>query len=468
MDGIEEIKELAGRVTGTVIQPGDDTYDSERVGYQLAGPHRPTLIVAAESAADVQAAVEFAGAHGLPVAVQATGHGVPADAKEGVLISTRRMNGLSIDAGSRTAWVEAGVRWGEVVQEAAAHGLAPLNGSYPGVGAVSYTLGGGISLLARRFGNAVDRVRRIEVVTADATLHTVTPDADPNLFWALRGGRGTFGVVTGMEIELVPVSTIYGGGLYFGTDLAAEALRTFQEWSAGVPDEMTSSIALMPFPDVPQIPEVFRGRHVAHIRIAYAGDPAEGERLVAPLRAIGPRLIDTVDTMPYAKSATIHNEPDQPMAYRSSHVLLNELSAESVQALLDLAGPGAPEQAIVEVRHLGGALSATPEIPSAVGNRSAQYLVGVLTKLDPTETPGDPEPVHGAFLDVMKPWATGGRHLNFLFGDNATEDAVRAAYEPEDYQRLAELKALHDPADMFRLTHHIRPAGTRGGHARES
>ncbi|KAB2342173.1 FAD-binding oxidoreductase [Actinomadura rudentiformis] len=455
MNGIEA---LAERVDGAVIRPGDGAYDSERVGYQLAGPHRPDLIVAAVSAADVQAAVEFAAANALPVAVQATGHGVPADANEGVLISTRRMNGLSIDAESRTAWVEAGVRWREVVQEAASHGLAPLNGSYPGVGAVSYTLGGGIGLLARRYGNAVDRVRRIEVVTADATLRTVSPEADPDLFWALRGGRGNFGVVTGMEIELVPVSTIYGGGLYFDTGLAAEALRTFQEWSADVPDEMTSSIALMPFPDIPQIPEVFRGRHIAHIRIAYAGDPADGERLVAPLRALGPRLIDTVETMPYAKSATIHDEPDQPMAYRSTHVLLDELSADAVQAVLDLAGPGASERAIVEVRHLGGALSVPPAIPSAVGNRGAQYLVGVLSKLEPTETPDASEPVHSAFLGVMKPWATGGRHLNFLFGDNATEDEVRAAYEPEDFQRLAELKALHDPADMFRLTHHIRPA----------
>ncbi|MFG2006332.1 BBE domain-containing protein [Spirillospora sp. NPDC048911] len=269
-----------------------------------------------------------------------------------------------------------------------------------------------------------------------------------------------------MEIELLPVGTIYGGGLYFGTDLAAEALRTFREWSAGVPDEMTSSIALMPFPDVPQIPEVFRGRHVAHIRIAYAGDAAEGERLVAPLRAIGPRLIDSVDTMPYAKNATIHNEPDQPMAYRSSHVLMDELTVEAVQAVLNLAGPrttggDAPVRAIVEVRHLGGALSATPAIPSAVGNRGAQYLVGLLTKLDPSGTPGAPEPVHGAFIDAMKPWATGGRHLNFLFGDNATEDEVRAAYEPEDYRRLAELKAAYDPRDMFRLTHRIRPPRSR-------
>ncbi|WP_067451003.1 FAD-binding oxidoreductase [Actinomadura macra] len=448
---------LAATITGPIFEPGGEGYDDERSGFQLAGPHRPDVIVGAVDAEDVRAAVEYAAGHGLPVAVQNTGHGLPAGAGGGLLISTRRMTGLRVDAEARTAWIEAGVRWAEVVPEAAAHGLAPLSGSAPGVGAVSYVLGGGIGLMSRKYGSAADHVRSVDVVTADARLRHVTPESDPDLFWALLGGRANFGVVTGLEIGLLPVERLYGGGLYFDTGLCSEVMETWRTWSATVPDEMTSSIALIPVPDVPAFPEPLRGRHITHVRIAYVGDSADGERLVAPLRAIGPRLIDTVADMPYTESGAIHNEPPVPMAYTSTNIVVKDLGADVVRTLLDLAGPGAPDRAVVEIRQLGGALAAAPAVPNAVGNRDAGYLIGVLSKFGPGTDEDAVHALHTRCRELLGPHSS-GQILNFLFGADATPERVREAFAPATYQRLAQLKAVYDPANLFRLNHNIPPA----------
>ncbi|TDD29490.1 FAD-binding oxidoreductase [Actinomadura sp. KC06] len=443
---------LAGQVDGAVFEPGDEGHDDERTGFQTADPHRPSVIVGAAGAEDVRIAVEFAAKRGLPVAVQNTGHGLPLAADGGLLISTRRMTGIRIDPEARTAWIEAGVRWAQVIPEAAKHGLAPLSGSSPGVGAVSYVLGGGAGLMSRRFGYAADHVRAIDVVTADGRSRRVTPGSE--LFWALLGGRANFGVVTGLEIGLVPVMRLYGGGLYFDTEHVADVLEMWRTWSASVPDEMTSSIALMPVPDVPVFPEPLRGRHVAHVRVAYLG--GGGERLIEPLRAVAPRLIDTVGEMPYTESGTIHNEPPVPMAYHATNFAFGELGGETVRDLLDLVGPGAPDTAIAEIRQLGGAMARRPSVPNAVGNRDAEYLVGVLSRLGPG-TAEDVAVLHGRVADVLEKKSS-GRLLNFLFGANATPDQVRASYEPEVYRRLAALKAEYDPSNLFRLNHNIPPA----------
>lgn len=455
---LAEVEALADRVRGPVFVPGDDGYDEERTGFQTAYQHRPAMIVGALGAEDVRAAVEFAGAHGLPVAVQATGHGLSVAAEGGVLISTRRMTGVRVDPKARTAWLEAGVRWEQVVPEAARHGLAPLSGGAPHVGAVAYTLGGGLGLLARRFGYAADHVRGIDVVTADGRLRHVTAYSDPDLFWALRGGQGNFGVVTGLEVDLVPVARLYGGGLFFDADLVADVLHAYRQWTTAVPEEMTSSVALIPFPDLPAVPEPLRGRHVAHVRIAYVGDATTGERLVAPLRAVGPRLIDTVEEMPYTAAGSIHNDPAEPTAFCATNVLLRDLDAPAARTLLDLAGPGAQNPCIIELRHLGGALARPPAVLNAIGHRDARYSLGVLSPLRSagigTVRSGRErlERLLGAFSE----WAT-GRCLNFMYGEHTAEQ-VRAAYDPHDYQRLVELKTGYDPTNTFRCNHNIPPA----------
>jgi FAD/FMN-containing dehydrogenase len=230
-----------------VFTPTDQGYDDERTGYQRFARHEPALIVAAASPDDVIEAV----ARGLPVAVQASGHGMTTPLTGGVLITTHAMSGVRVDPSAKTAYVEAGATWQQVIDAAAPHGLAPLSGSSPGVGAISYTLGGGIGLLARKYGFASDHVRRIDIVTADGRLH---PVSDGPLFWALRGGGGNFGVVVGMEIGLMPVSDLYGGSLYFDVATTPDILDAWLAWTRNAPDEMTSAISLLTMPDMPMVP----------------------------------------------------------------------------------------------------------------------------------------------------------------------------------------------------------------------
>ncbi|GAA1996298.1 FAD-binding oxidoreductase [Nocardiopsis rhodophaea] len=454
-DTVNTIDTLVDRVRGPVLRPGDEGYAEECSGFQMAFQQRPSVVVGATGADDVRAAVEHAAACDLPVAVQASGHGAPFAAEGGMLITTGRMDGVRVDATARTARLEAGVPWERVVAEAARHGLAPLNGSGPNVGAVSYTLGGGLGLLARSYGYAADHVRAIEVVTADACLRHVTPDSAPDLFWALRGGRDNFGVVTGLEVDLVPVERIYGGSLVFDGPLVEEVLRTYLEWTRSLPEELTSSVATIVYPDMLQLPDHLRGRYVAQIRIGYTGDAAEGERLVAPLRAIGPRLQDTVAEMSYAESASIYEEPTTPHAYCGDNALLRELDSSVVRPLMDLTGPTAPVMCVFGIRHLGGALSRPPLAPNAVGHRDARYLLTILSPLDGDED--TVRPVHQGVLAQVERW-TMGTSLNFVFsrGEPLTPERVRSAYEPGDYDRLTGLKARYDPANTFRINHNIR------------
>jgi FAD/FMN-containing dehydrogenase len=440
----------------TIIRPGEAGFDDERAGFQAAVEHHPELIYAAENAADVREAVEFAAANRLPVAVKATGHGLSVPATGGVLISTRRMTGVRVDKDAHTASFEAGTRWDQVIDACAPHGLAPLSGSAPHVGTVGYTLGGGLGLLARRYGYAADSVHGIDIVTPDGTARHVTADSEPELFWAVRGGRDNFGVVTSLEVGLVPIARLYGGGLSFAGEHAPSILDSYLSWTRTVPEQLTSSLVLVRFPDLPAVPEPIRGRRVAQIRVAYTGDAAGGEDLIAPLREAGPPLLDTVRDMPYAESGSIHNDPTEPVPTYSSNVLLRTMDSGAV---LDHTESDASVPLIVEIRHLGGALARPPAVPSAVGHRDASYLLSLVTPLDGSTGIDAVESAHQRVHDGQRRWVV-GRSLNFLSGRAATVERVREAYEPDDYERLQRLKARYDPDNMFRFNHNIPPASS--------
>ncbi|WP_194820305.1 FAD-binding oxidoreductase [Nocardia sp. XZ_19_385] len=446
-------KQFIDSKAGVIFRLGEAGYDEEIAGFQTAYTHRPAVVVAARHAEDVRAAVEYAARQGLPVAVQATGHGlsVPADGG-GVLISTRRMTDIRIDPETRTARVAAGVQAGDLIRAAAEHGLAPLNGSSPSVGVVGYTLGGGIGLLAREFGYAADHVRRIELVTADGRMRTLTPGDE--FFGAVLGTGSNFGVVTALELDLVPVTTVYGGQLMFDTPLVEPALRAWREWTATMPDQLTSTIAMLAFPDIPQVPEPMRGRFVASIRVAFNGSREEGERLVAPLRAVGDRLKDDLREMPYTESHTIHSDPDHPHGYAATNAMLGELTPDTLSALLSVAGPGGPVQAVLDIRHLGGELGKPSPNGSAVDHREAAYVVRAIAMSDGIASPESLTKIRTA----LGPW-TIGHSLNFLYGAAAAADEVqtRAGYAPDTYARLAELKREYDPHNMFRFNRNIRP-----------
>ncbi|MFC4000430.1 FAD-binding oxidoreductase [Prauserella oleivorans] len=446
--------------TGPIHRPGEPAYDDERTGYQRLVNHRPALVVAAASAEDVRAAVTFAAARGERVAVQAGGHGVNRPLTGGVLISTRRMAGVRVDPRSRTARVEAGATWQHVIDAAAEHGLAPLSGSAPGVGAVPYTLGGGVGLLGRRYGFAADHVHRLDLVTADGRSLRVTPEHEPDLFWALRGGGGNFGVVTAMEIELVPVSHVYGGSLYFDLARVPEVPDAWRRWTATVPDELTSAVSMLPFPDLPMVPKALRGRHVAQVQVCYAGPADAGERLVRPLRELGPVLRDTLRLLPFTESGSVFDEPDTPHAYRSDGRLLRTLDPQALESLVKLAGPSAPVMCVAGLRHLGGAFARQPRHANAIGHRDAAYAVSVLSPVGDGSAgsagSAAEDRVRAVHADAIAPFARHaiGRMLNFSFGA-LDEDGVRSAYRPEDYHRLTALRDRYDPDRMFLPNHPI-------------
>jgi hypothetical protein len=412
-------------------------YDEARLGFQRRDPHRPAAIFAVTSTADTEEAVRYAIEHDEKIAVQAAGHGLAVGIDGGVLIATRAFNGVRVDAAAKTAWVEAGATWRDVLDATAPYGLAPLSGSFPGVGAISYTLGGGLSLMARRYGYAADHVRRIEVITADGVRRNA--EDDPDLFWALRGGGGNFGVVTGMEIDLFDVPTLYGGSLYFDLAEHPHVLDTWREWTATVPEEVTSAMALVPLPDVPAIPAALRGKYIAQVQLAILGD--QGEDLIKPLRAIGQPVMDTVGELAYVDSGKIFAEPDRPDSFRSRNALLSDLDPHALATVPELAGPEAP--CVVGIRHLGGALSRPAD--NAVGHRSAAYSLTVIS-----QGQADPRP------EIFEPWSdvTIGRSLNFSAGP-LTSSEVREAYDPTTWTRLTNLRPRYDAARRLTPNHQI-------------
>ncbi|MCF1598687.1 FAD-binding oxidoreductase [Streptomyces muensis] len=423
-----------------LLHPGQPGYDDELAGFQTGFALRPGLVVPARDAADVTAAVRYAGERRLHVGIRATGHGLPGPVEGGVLVSTRRMDRVSVDPGSRTVRVQAGVRWGQVVAAAAPYGLAPLNGSAPSVGAVSYTLGGGLGILAREFGYAADHVRSLDVVTADGRLRQVTPESDSDLYWALLGAGHALGVVTGMEIGLVPVRTLYGGSLAFdGRDVdPAVVLRAYEEWTRTVPEGLTSSFAAVPYPDIPALPPHLRGRCVVSVRVAHTGP--DGDRIVAPLRRIGPVLSDSLREMPYSESHTIHSDPDFPHTYYGDSAVVSELDVRRVARVLERTGPeAAGAMCVVQVNHLGGALGRPA--PNSVPYREGGFLVRMLTMADRERAREILDPA----FELLAP-VTLGRALNFAFGAG---DRSAGLYDAATRKRLAGIKSRYDPANLF-------------------
>ncbi|MBB2911030.1 hypothetical protein FHS43_002295 [Streptosporangium becharense] len=451
-----DFSDLEKQVRGPLFLPGRDGYEEELSGFQTGFRHRPAVVVGATGAEDVRAAVRFAAEHGTAVAVQSTGHGVTVLDEGGVLITTGRMSGVTVDPRGGYARIEAGARWAQVVERAEPHGLVPPSGSAGHVGVVGYTLAGGMGLLAREFGYAADHVRSLDVVTADGELRHVTADSDPDLFWALRGGRDNFGVVTSLEIDLQPVERIHGGGMFFGSEHAAALLDFFREWTARVPETMTASLGMIGYPPIPVFPEPLRGRHVVHVRFATT-DLTGGPALVRPWRDVAPPLLDEVGELPYREAGSIYREPDFAHAYDGNSVLLSELDPAVLDAVRELAGADAPVPCIVDLRHLGGALSRPPAVPNAVSFREARYILRVLSSLDGHEL-ADVRAAHERLYDAVSPW-TLGRSLNFVYGERAPGDFRTELYEKAVLDRLVSLKAVYDLANLFRRNQNIEPPG---------
>src|SRR5689334_237448 len=450
-----DVDDLRSRVRGPVFAAGDDGLADEVAAWNLAVQHTPALAVGATCAADVVAAVSWAVAHDLRVAVQATGHGPVRNASGSLMITTRRMQGVHIDPLRRTARVQAGVRWAAVMEAAAEYGLAGLCGSSSDVGIVGYTLGGGMGSLGRLHGFAADHVTAVEIVTADGRLRRVTADDDAELFWAIRGGKGNFGVVTALEFDLVPVASLFGGGLFFPGDDAPALLHRFREWAPALPEEVSTSIAIMRLPDLEELPPPLRGQTVVHLRFAYAGtDFALAERLLSPMKVAGTILLGYVGPMRTDEMDAIHMDPKDPLPGWEKGMELRELPAEAVDALLAVAGPQLEVPLIMaEIRLMGGALGRPAAVPDAVPGRSGAFSVFVLGPAVPELARVVPAVGKGV-LQALAPWRAGESLINFL-GDVSGPGEVLAAYPEESRERLVAVKRAVDPTGVFTYGHAI-------------
>ncbi|GAA4539996.1 FAD-binding oxidoreductase [Pseudonocardia xishanensis] len=437
---------LASAVRGPVFEPGDPGFAEEASGFNVAHTPAAAVVVGATCTADVAAAVRFARASGRRVAVQATGHGLTDELFGTVLVSTRRMDAVSIDPLNRRAVVGAGVRWRAVLDAAAPHGLAPLCGSSSHVGVVGFTTGGGLGPFGRRFGFAADHVRRFILLTADGAVREIdehSTGSDGDLFWAVRGGKGNFGIITEIEFDLVPVSRFHGGAVLFAGEDAAAVLHTWREWAPTMPEHTGTSVALLTTPPDPRLPEPIRGRSVVAVRFSTLAPAEEGAALLAPLRAVATPLIDTVGELPYAALDAVHMDPTDPMPSWDRGTSLRELTAETVDALLAHA---TPPLAMVEVRLLGGAVARRPEVPNAVSGRDVAFsvfTVGVLAGPEPQLVPA----AAAALVDALRPWAAEGGLVNLL--GQASPSRVGALWSPADRERLLDIACRVDPEGTF-------------------
>ncbi len=453
---LSTIEALQARLKGTAYIPGDAGYAQASQPWNLVFSHRPTVVVMAKNTRDVVEGIRFASANDLGVAIQATGHGVSLAADNAVLINTSLMQDIRIDTITQTAWVEAGVKWGNVLEKAQNVGLAPLLGSSTDVGAVGYTLGGGMGWLARKFGLSADSVNFFEMVTADGHVLHVSQEENSDLFWALCGGGGSFGVVTGMEIKLYPVTTVYAGNLMYPIQAAKQVFTHYREWIANTPDELTSSIVIMNFPPVPQIPDFLRGQSFAMVRGCYVGPVEEGEKLLKWWREWQAPIVDDFKAMPFSMAGLISNEPNDPMPGHSSAVWIRELNDETLDLMIKFAAAPSP-LTVVEIRHAGGAIGRVPAGTNAYGNRDANHLLQMVG-MTPTPEAHEACTEHiDQFKKALQPYATGGIYINFLEGKEKWEQ-TRRAYSAETYQRLRVLKAKYDANNRFRFSFNIPAA----------
>jgi FAD/FMN-containing dehydrogenase len=435
-----------------LVFPTDPGWDDARRAWNLAVDQRPAVVALPETVDDVVEAVDYARTLGLRIAVQGTGHGAPGTPLDGtMLVNTSRMTGVEVDPQALTARVAAGTIWADVVEAAVPHGLTALHGSAHDVGVVGYSLGGGIGWLARKHGLSSSSVLSAEIVTADGEVLRADPESNADLFWALRGGGGSFGIVTEVEIALYPVTEAYAGWLVWPMDRAAEVLGAWAAWTKDAPEEVTSVGRMLQIPPIPEMPEPFRGRQLVVVEAAFLGDEQAGRELLRPLRDLGPEL-DTFATVPAAALTQLHQDPPGPVPGRGEGWMLDGFDAAAADAIVTAAAmDGSAPILSVEVRHLEGALGRPDPNGGVLSHFEAPYaMYSVAMAPSPAMVPA----IDGRIAEVRGaagPWLS--RSTYFNFAERKTDAST--LYPRGNYERLVEIRAEVDPDGVFRAKHAI-------------
>ena len=447
--------ELQSRLHGQVLTDADEGWDAARQTFNLTHDQRPAAVVRVANADDVVETVRYAAQRGLRIAPQSTGHnaGPIQGLEDSLLLRTDSLQEVRIDVAARHARVGSGVRWAAVADPASEAGLAPLSGSSRDVGITGYSLGGGIGWLARKHGLQSNALTAVELVTADGELRRIDHDNEIDLFWAVRGGGGNFGVVTALEFDLFPTPEIYAGALFFPYERASEVLHAWHELvSGGLPDEITTVGRVYQLPPIPELPEFLRGKSFTVVQAAYLGNERDGADLMRPLAELGPD-INTFGMVEPAALGYLAMDPDQPVPSASSGRIVAGATSATIDALLGAAGPGSGSGlASVELRSLGGALARRSPGAGAHAMLPGDYAMfavgGVMGPHSREQVLGQAEGVS----DALAPWDAGSRFLNF---EEQSVDA-RLFYDADTFRLLRALRSAWDPSELFLANHEIK------------
>jgi FAD/FMN-containing dehydrogenase len=451
---LNEVSRLRDRVA-KVVTPDDAGWDVARIAFNLTIDQHPTLIAFPANTQEVAEVVRFAKERELRVAPQRTGHnaGPLGSLERTILLKTDELGGVEIDASARRARVGGGMKWAHVVPQASEMSLAALHGSTPDVSIAGYSLGGGLGWYGRKHGLAANSITAIEIVTADGDLRRVDHHHESDLFWALRGGGGNFGVVTAIEFDLYEVPELYAGVMFFPLERADEVLHTWHALTADMPDEMTTVGRVLQFPPMEEIPEPMRGRSFALVEGFFLGSEADGRDLLAPVRELGPAM-DTFSTMPPVGLSEIHMDPPDPVPFTSGTQLLGDLTPGAIDDIVSVIGPDSGSPLLtVEFRHTGGALAREESHHGALAKLDGSFVMfgGGMAM---TPEMGAAADAHmNRLTDALSGYEV-GQYGNFV----EREYDARGFYPDATYRRLQTVKGEYDPDGLFRANHPIEAA----------
>ncbi len=435
--------------------PGDPGYDAARSPWNLAVDQRPAAVAVPRTVDEISAVVRAAAASGLRVAPQSTGHGAgplsDVSLSDVVIVRLSELTGVTVDATAGTARVVGGTLWQDVVAAAAPHGMTAMHGSAPDIAVAGYALSGGLSFYGRRHGVAANSVRAVELVTADGSVVRADATTNTDLFWAVRGGGGNFGVVVAIELDLLPYADVYAGMLLWDRARSREVAHAWAKWTRDVPESVTTSMRVMSFPPLPELPPFLSGRDLIVIDGAVLEDDDRAAELLAPLRALAPEM-DTFGRMPAAGLPDVHMDPPTPTPVVSDHSVLGELTEEAVDTLLAQVGPGTRSGLLfAELRHLGGAFCRPSAEGGAISHVPGAYAYFGIAIAPLPEAAAAGQAAATAVARALAPWSQASRMPTFT--DLQVETS--SMFDGEAWVRLSHLRDAADPGRLFVANHRL-------------